>query len=85
MSSSNILRLTGQYMILCIQFHHLSIKLIQPIISQIFVLYQIPLSPAIFVTPIITLPWKIYPLRMTKLITHEIEIDKTQENRYRKL
>ena len=43
-------------------------------IAQLFIVYKIPLSPCILVTPSVTFTRKINPLRMTKFITHEIQI-----------
>ena len=53
---------------------HLTIEVTKPVIAEIFVVDEAPLTTGIFVTPAITLTREVDPLRMSELIAHEIEI-----------
>jgi len=43
-------------------------------ISKVFIIHQIPLSSAVLIAISVSFSWKIDPLRMSELISHEVKI-----------
>ena len=43
-------------------------------IVELFVVHEVPLSACILIAPSIALAWEVYPLWVTKLVAHEVEI-----------
>ena len=58
---------------------HNDIELAKLAVSQVFVISQVPLSSAVIITVTIALSWEINPLRMSKLISHEVQISFTSK------
>ena len=53
---------------------HSFVKGIQlPILEQL-IIEKIPSSPTVVIAPVIALPREVYPLRVSKLIAHEIQV-----------
>ena len=54
--------------------YHRPVEFIQMTVPEKIVVRQAPLPPGIAVTPAVSLPREVYPLRMAELITHEVEV-----------
>ena len=48
------------------------IKITQIMLTQVFIVYQVPLATCIFMRPSITFAREVNPFRMTELITHKV-------------
>lgn len=66
-----------------INVDHSFVKSIQlPILEQL-VIKKVPPAPTVVIAPVVTLPGEVYPLRVAKLITHEVQVRiPTQTERY---
>ena len=53
---------------------HGFVEFTQLAISEVLVVFQVPLSSAIVITIVVALSWEIDPLWMAELVTHEVEI-----------
>jgi len=58
---------------------HLLIKIVKLWISEIFIVHEIPLSSAVLITISVSFAREIDPLRVSKLVAHEVEIALTTE------
>ena len=58
---------------------HNDIELAKLAVSQVFVISQVPLSSAVIITVTIALSWEVNPLRMSKLISHKVQISFTSQ------
>jgi hypothetical protein len=69
--------------IVYINADHSFVKGIQlPILEQL-VIEKIPPAPTVVIAPVVALPGEVYPLRVAKLIAHEVQIRiTTQTERY---
>ena len=56
---------------------HYDIELTKLAVSEVFIISQVPLSSAVIITIAIALSWEVNPLRMSKLISHEVQISFT--------
>lgn len=58
---------------------HLLIKIVKLWVSEIFIVHEIPLSSAVLITISVSFTREIDPLRVSKLVAHEVEIALTAE------
>ena len=58
---------------------HYDIKLTQLAVSEVLIISQVPLSSAVIITITIALSWEVNPFRMSKLISHEVQISLSSE------
>lgn len=58
---------------------HGLVKLTQLAVSQILVIFQVPLSSAIVITVVVTISWEVNPFWVTELIAHEVEVGLSTE------
>ena len=54
--------------------YHLLVELLQAVVTQVVSVCQGPLPAGMLIAPAIPLPREIYPLRMTELVAHEIQV-----------
>ncbi len=43
-------------------------------VPQVLVIHEVPLAATVIVRVLVALSWEVHPLRMTKLVAHEVEI-----------
>lgn len=53
---------------------HFLVEVAQVVVAKLFVVNQVPLPAGIFITPSIAFAGEIYPLWVSKLIAHEVEV-----------
>ena len=56
------------------KMNHCFVKVTQVVITQFFIVYQIPLAASVFIRPSVTFTREVDPFRMTEFISHKVQI-----------
>ena len=64
----------AQPSLLLLQMVHGSVKLVETSVEKIAIIHQVPLPSGVVITLSIAYTGKVQPLRMSKLVTNEVEI-----------
>ena len=54
--------------------HHTDVKIIQHSVEQRVVIDKMPLPAGIFIGPVVSFAWEVYPLRMSPFVAHKVKV-----------
>ena len=74
LANPEIFRSPSEDAIFLNEVNHLGVKIIQILKAKFWIVYQMPLSATILITPVVALTWKIYPLGVAEFVAHKVEI-----------
>ena len=53
---------------------HIVVEVAEELVVEVGIVDEIPLAACVFMAPAVAFAWKVDPLRMSELITHEVEV-----------